>query len=301
MLLHSGLAGEESSDGVSYAYTAGCVRIAFVHGEPVGLCHEESAFQPGGRALQKHAGDVVVVTGAAQGIGRAIAVRLAQDGFRAAVWDVSEDGASETVRLCRDVGGEARSWRVDISSEPEVERGVHAVEEAFGVPVFGLVNNAGIWPRAPVLEMPLDVWERTLRVNLTGAFLCARALGRRMAQAGRGAIVNIASGRALQGAREGAAYAASKGGILALTKSLALELAPYGVRVNCVIPGVTNTQMPRQGTTEEELFARGKAIPLGRIGQPEDIAAVVAFLFGPDAGYVTGQGIAVNGGAIMIP
>src|SRR5262249_54102680 len=138
-------------------------------------------------------------------------------------------------------------------------------------------------------------------VNLTGTFLCARAVARAMKEAGKGAIVNMASGRALAGAAKGAHYSASKGGIIALTKSLALDWAPYGIRVNCVIPGVTDTAQPRGELSDDELYALGSHIPLGRIAQPQDIAAAVAFLLGEDSAYMTGQSIAVNGGAIMIP
>ena len=149
--------------------------------------------------------------------------------------------------------------------------------------------------------MKVSEWEQVLRVNLTGTFLCARAVARGMKEAGQGVIVNMASGRALAGAANGAHYSASKGAIIALTKSLALDWAPYGIRVNCVIPGITDTAQPRGEMTDDELYAVGSRIPLGRIGQPQDIAAVVAFLLGDDSAYMTGQSVAVNGGAIMIP
>ena len=157
------------------------------------------------------------------------------------------------------------------------------------------------FPRARALDMKLAEWEQVLRVNLTGTFVCARAVAARMKEDGRGAIVNTASGRALAGAANGAHYSATKGGIIALTKSLALDWAGYGIRVNCVIPGITDTAQPRVEMGDNELYAMGARIPLGRIGQPQDIAAVVAFLLSDDAGYMTGQSIAVNGGAIMIP
>jgi NAD(P)-dependent dehydrogenase (short-subunit alcohol dehydrogenase family) len=175
-----------------------------------------------------------------------------------------------------------------------------AFEREWGRP-DSLVNNAGIFPRARALDMELSEWERVLRVNLTGTFLCARAVARAMKEAGKGAIVNMASGRALAGAAKGAHYSATKGGIIALTKSLALDWAPYGIRVNCVIPGVSDTAQPRGELSDDELYALGARIPLGRIGQPQDIAAAVAFLLGEDSAYMTGQSIAVNGGAIMIP
>ena len=157
------------------------------------------------------------------------------------------------------------------------------------------------FPRSRVLDMKLSEWESVLRVNLTGTFLCARAAARAMVKAGGGAIVTMASGRALAGAANGAHYSATKGGIIALTKSLALDLAKDNIRVNCVIPGIADTAQPRGEMTDEQLYAVGAHIPLGRIGKPEDIAGVVAFLLSNDAAYMTGQSVAVNGGAIMIP
>jgi NAD(P)-dependent dehydrogenase (short-subunit alcohol dehydrogenase family) len=177
---------------------------------------------------------------------------------------------------------------------------VAAFDKAWGKP-DGLVNNAGIFPRARALDMKLSEWEQVLRVNLTGTFVTARAVAALMKELGRGAIVNTASGRALAGAANGAHYAATKGGILALTKSLALDWAGFGIRVNCIIPGLSDTAQPRVEMGDNELYAAGAKIPLGRIGQPQDIAGVVAFLLSDDAAYMTGQSVAVNGGAIMVP
>ncbi len=242
----------------------------------------------------------LIVTGAAQGIGRAVALRAAEPGARIAVWDTQADGAEETARLCREKGAVSRAWRVDVGAADQVEAAAAEVEREWGKP-DGLVNNAGIFPRARALDMALAEWEQVLRVNLTGTFLCARAVARAMKDAGHGVIVNMASGRALAGAANGAHYSASKGAIMALTKSLALDWAPYGIRVNCVIPGLTDTAQPRGELSDNELYAMGSRIPLGRIGQPDDIAAVVAFLLGEDSAYMTGQSVAVNGGAIMTP
>jgi NAD(P)-dependent dehydrogenase (short-subunit alcohol dehydrogenase family) len=242
----------------------------------------------------------IIVTGAAQGIGRAVALRLAVRGAHIAVWDTKADGVEDTARLCREQGAAARAATVDVGNVDQIEAAVAAFEREWGRP-DGLVNNAGIFPRARALDMNLAEWEHVLRVNLTGTFVCARAVAARMKEDGRGAIVNMASGRALAGAANGAHYSASKGGIIALTKSLAHDWAGYGIRVNCVIPGITDTAQPRVEMGDNELYAMGARIPLGRIGQPQDIAAAVAFLLGDDAAYVTGQSIAVNGGAIMIP
>jgi NAD(P)-dependent dehydrogenase (short-subunit alcohol dehydrogenase family) len=242
----------------------------------------------------------VIVTGAAQGIGRAVALHVASPGVHLAVWDVKRDGVEETAKLCQEKGAAARAWTVDVGDADAIEAAVSAFERAWGKP-DGLVNNAGIFPRARALDMKLAEWEEVLRVNLTGTFLTARAVAARMKDLGRGAIVNTASGRALAGAPNGAHYAASKGGVIALTKSLALDWAAYGIRVNCVIPGLTDTAQPRIEMGDNELYAAGARIPMGRIGRPQDIAAVVAFLLSDEAGYMTGQSVAANGGAIMVP
>jgi NAD(P)-dependent dehydrogenase (short-subunit alcohol dehydrogenase family) len=242
----------------------------------------------------------VIVTGAAQGIGRAVALHVASPGVHLAVWDVKRDGVEETAKLCHEKGAAARAWTVDVGDADAIEAAVSAFERAWGKP-DGLVNNAGIFPRARALDMKLAEWEEVLRVNLTGTFVTARAVAARMKDLGRGVIVNTASGRALAGAANGAHYAASKGGIIALTKSLALDWAAYGIRVNCVIPGLTDTAQPRVEMGDNELYAAGARIPMGRIGRPQDIAAVVAFLLSDDAGYMTGQSVAANGGAIMVP
>jgi NAD(P)-dependent dehydrogenase (short-subunit alcohol dehydrogenase family) len=242
----------------------------------------------------------IIVTGAAQGIGRAVALRLAARDVHIAVWDTKAEGVHGTAKLCREQGAMSCAAVVDIGDPNQIEAAVAVFERDWGRP-DGLVNNAGIFPRARALDMDLAEWEQVLRVNLTGTFVCARTVAALMKEDGRGAIVNMASGRALAGAANGAHYSASKGGIIALTKSLAHDWAGYGIRVNCVIPGITDTAQPRIEMGENELYAMGSRIPLGRIGQPQDIAAAVAFLLSDDAAYMTGQSIAVNGGAIMIP
>ncbi len=246
------------------------------------------------------AGDLAVVTGGAMGLGRGIALRLAADGANVAVWDIEDEPGEETAQMCRDAGVEASYSHVDVGSEDDVEAATKAVAAQLGAP-YALANNAGIHPRSSLMDMPLSLWEHVLRVNLTGHFLCARAMARHMEKAGRGVIVNTGSGRAIEGAVNGAHYAATKGAVVNLTKTMALEWAAPGIRVNCIIPGVSETRQPLEATTLEELIARGKRIPLGRIGQPDDIAAVVSFLMSTDAGYMTGQAVACNGGSVMIP
>lgn len=246
-------------------------------------------------------GDAVVVTGAAQGLGRGIALRLAGGGAKVALWDLKEGGVEETAALCREAGAaDVMVSMVDVGDQASVGAGADAVFSAWGAP-YGLVNNAGIFSRKTVLEMDLEDWNRMLQVNVTGCFICAKALGPAMIEAGRGAIVNFSSGRALSGAARAVSYGTTKGGVLAFTKGLAMEWAPHGIRVNAIMPGVAETAMPLEGTDLEELRSRGSRIPLGRIAQPEDLAAVVAFLLSRDAAYMTGQALGVNGGALTVP
>ena len=164
------------------------------------------------------------------------------------------------------------------------------------------MNNASIFVRASLLDMPIEAFDKTMKVNVTAPFQIIQAFGPAMTGAQRGVIINIASGRALEGAVNGVAYAASKGAILNLTKTVALELAKYNIRCNCIIPGVSFTAQPLANTTPEELLSRGKKrIPLGRIGFPEDMAGLAAYLVSSDAAYMTGQGVAMNGGAVLVP
>lgn len=242
-------------------------------------------------------GDVVVVTGAARGIGRAIALRAAARGARVAILDIND--GHETESLCTAAVGTARYFACDTASEESLAAARAAIEALWESP-FGLVCNAGVFPRFALMDTPLADWNRALTVNLTGCFLGAKTFAPAMIRAGRGAIVNMSSGHGVQGARKAGAYAASKAGIISLTKTLALELGPH-VRVNSVLPGVTETDMPLAATNIEELRGRGASIPLGRIGRPDDIARIACFLLGEDASYLTGQGISVGGGRVMVP
>lgn len=245
-------------------------------------------------------GDHVVVTGAAMGIGRAIALKLAGEGIHLALWDIDAEGCQNTATQCQQLGVTATAWTIDLGDTDSIFDIAAQTLKAHGN-IHGLVNNAGIFPRAAIADVTPEIWRSVLTVNLMGTVFCTQVFSRGMIESGRGCIVNIASGRALQGTPRGAHYAASKAGIVSFTKSSALELAPHGIRCNGVIPGVTETAQPLADTTLEELRARGKKIPLGRIGQPEDIAGAVSFLFSESANFITGQCLVVNGGSQMIP
>jgi len=246
-------------------------------------------------------GDAVVVTGGGGGFGSAFCRRFARDGARVAVWDIDAKIGEETVRQVTAEGGEACFFKVDLTQDNEIAATAKASLAAYGTP-YCVVNNASIYPRASLIEMLPEVWERTLKVNITAPFLILRAFGPHLVAAKRGVVINIASGRALEGAANGAGYASSKAAILALTKSLALEWARHNIRVNAIIPGVSLTAQPLEKTTPEELIERGKAtIPLGRLGYPDDMAGLAAYLASADAAYMTVQGVAMNGGRVLVP
>ncbi len=243
-------------------------------------------------------GQVALVTGAGKGIGRAVAAFLARSGARVALVDVDEERGRSAASEISVSGREALFVRADASSPDDVRAMAEQVLARLGPPGI-LVNNAAIFPRSLVVDMSWEEWRRVLDVNLHGAFLCTKAFVRQMIEQGSGRVVNIASGLGVTGGRRAAHYAASKGGLIAFTKCLALELAPHGITANVLVPGLTDTDMPRTGQSEEEVRALVQQIPLGRMAEPEEIAEFVAFLVGPACSYVTGQTIFVNGGWIM--
>jgi NAD(P)-dependent dehydrogenase (short-subunit alcohol dehydrogenase family) len=246
-------------------------------------------------------GDVVVVTGGGGGFGRAFSRRFAREGAKVAVWDINTETGEDTARAIRSEGGEACFIKADLARMDEIHAAVDQTLSVYRVP-YCIINNASIYPRASVIDMAPEVWERTLKVNITAPFLIARAFGPKMIAQRRGVVINIASGRALEGAVEGANYACSKAAILSLTKTLALEWAQHNIRVNAIIPGVSLTAQPLEKATPEELIERGRrTIPLGRVGYPEDMAGLAAFLASSDAAYMTGQGVAMNGGRVLVP
>ncbi len=241
---------------------------------------------------------IAIVTGAGQGIGRAIALGLAREGAQTVIADLNTATAKSVQDEIRAAGGTALALQVDISQEASVQAMVDGTLKEFHR-IDILVNNAGIFPTSSVEEMKEEEWDRVIGTNLIGTFLCSRAVVPHLLAQGSGRIISLTSGRAFQGARHGAHYAASKAGIIGLSKSLALELAGHGVTVNVICPGITNTAQPRGHQTEEQIYAQAERIPLGRIGQPEDLVGPAIFLASDAAGFITGQTILANGGGIM--
>ncbi|HEY1794900.1 MAG TPA: glucose 1-dehydrogenase [Stellaceae bacterium] len=245
-------------------------------------------------------GKIALVTGAQQGIGAAMAVAIAAAGGDVAVNWLDDEAAAERVAGgVRAAGRRAAVLRADLGKIDEA-RGLVATAEAALGPVDILVNNAGIFPRVDFLEMDEAVWDAVQGVNLKGSAFCAQEAARSMVKGGRpGAIINLTSGAAYRGSPRGAHYCASKGGIVSLTRQMAIELAPHRIRVNAIAPGLTDTAQPRYGSTEEEIAANGRLLPLGRIAQPEEIAKAAVFLASEDAGFITGQVMHVNGGGYL--
>ena len=238
-------------------------------------------------------GQIAVVTGAGQGIGRAVALRLARDGARVAILDVSD--AAETRDLIAERGGDSWYQRTDVADPEAIELAFARLESDWGRPA-ALANVAGVFDDVPFLDTTEAVWDRAMDVNAKGMFFCCQSAARRMRRAGGGRIVNILSTAAAQGFALESAYCASKGAALLLTRTLAIELAADGIVVNGVGPGTIQTEMGADylgdGPIAEHELGR---TPLGRFGQPEDIAETVVWLLS-DARWLTGQAIYVDGG-----
>lgn len=245
-------------------------------------------------------GRVGVVTGAGRGIGRAIAGQLAQAGARIVIADKDFSDAQRTADDIAAQKGEVKACEVEVTNEKSVYDMVQMTLEAFGR-LDILVNNAGIMFRTRILDIPLQEWEETLEVNLTGPFLCAKAVLPMMKKNGYGRIINISSsaGRSVS-TLGGAHYTASKAGLLGLTRAVAKEVSSFGITVNAVCPGLIDTKMVRDTTTENELKTFIESFPIKRIGTPEEVGDLVVYLCSPKAAYITGASIDINGGDLMM-
>jgi NAD(P)-dependent dehydrogenase (short-subunit alcohol dehydrogenase family) len=245
-------------------------------------------------------GKVAVVTGAGRGMGRAVARRLAGAGARVVVAEVNAEHGAEVAAEIRDSGGTATAVVGDVSRVADVQRLFAAAVEAYGT-VDILINNAGIAVARPVTDYTEAEWDRQMGVNVKGVFFCAQAAARVMIPRRQGKIVNFASTSAfVSSSKPEVAYDTSKGAVRQMTVSMAAELAPHGINVNAVAPGTTATEMTKSTLATDEGMAWQLArIPMGRIGQPDDIASVVLFLCSPEASYITGHTLVADGGWLL--
>jgi 2-hydroxycyclohexanecarboxyl-CoA dehydrogenase len=242
-------------------------------------------------------GKVAIVTGSARGIGRGCAIQLARDGAIVAVWDVNGEGAAETVRMIEEEGGTAVAYVGDASAREVIDATLQRIRKALG-PVLVLVNNAAVVHFCPFLEIQDADIERIVRTNLIGPFILTQAVLPDMLANGWGRVINISSAAAQQGTKTLSHYAASKGGIMAWTRTVAMEFADRGVTVNNISPSFIDTAMRLELKTNN-FEAAVAATPMKRAGQPHDIAAACSFLASEAAGYVTGQTLNVNGGLVL--
>ena len=246
-------------------------------------------------------GRVAVITGAGSGMGRSMALRLAEDNARIAVWDINGAGAEETAQMVRDAGGTAIAIEADCSDKAAIKAAAERTRAELG-PVAILINNAGIAPFNDFLEISEELLTKVLKVNLVGPFLVTQECVPDMIAAKWGRIINITSSSVQSGSALQTHYTSSKGGLLGFTKCLAMALGEHGITANMIPPGSIDTPMLRSAEIMQRpgaIEAYGAALPVKRIGTGEDIAAAAAFLASEEAGYMTGQTISVNGGRYM--
>lgn len=258
--------------------------------------------------LKRFIQHVVLITGAGGGIGQACALRFAQEGANVACLDVGDTANEATAAQCRELEVEAIALHCNVADSVSVTAAVEMTMAKWGR-VDVLVAAAGIYSGSPLVEVPLQQWQRLLDINLTGVFLCNQAVAPILMAQKSGSIINISSMAGKTSWPGSAEYSASKSGVIGLTRSVAMELASYGATANAVCPGNTMTEMvkqvarevaPRDGITPEEwLQLRANDCPMKRIAEPWEIAGVVAFLASPDSRYLTGQAIEVDGGMVM--
>lgn len=243
-------------------------------------------------------GKVAIVTGGGSGIGQSTALAYAREGVKVVVSDVDEQGGNETVRLIEAQGGEARFVRADVSKPAEVEQLVRATVEAFGALHFAC-NNAGIGgPAAPTGEYPIDGWEQVIAINLSGVFYCMRYQIPEMLKAGGGVIVNMASILGTVGYAQSPAYVAAKHGVVGLTKTAALEYSSQGIRVSAVCPAFIRTPLIEENLAQDVRDYLVTQHPVGRLGEPEEVAELVVWLCSDAASFIMGSPILVDGGYV---
>jgi NAD(P)-dependent dehydrogenase (short-subunit alcohol dehydrogenase family) len=258
--------------------------------------------------MKRFENQVVAVTGGAKGIGEACAIRFAQEGAHIAILDVDDALAKEVAEKCNELGADSKSWFLDVT-DPEMVREVFkAILDAWGR-LDVLVASAGVYSGSPLEEVPLEQWQRTININLTGTFLTNQAAAPIMMKQGSGSIINISSMAGKTSWPASAEYSSSKSGVIGLTRSVAMEMAPHGPTANALCPGNTLTAMVRgvaarvgklDGLTGEEWLAkRASETPMNRLAEPWEMAGVVAFLASEDSRYLTGQALEVDGGLIM--
>ena len=246
------------------------------------------------------AGKVALVTGGSHGIGRAIAVRFAKEGAFVVICGVEPEALAETERFIREQGGEAAAFETDVRSKAQVDRMVDRIAEERGR-IDVLVNNAGICVTAPFLDITEELWDRHIAINLKGAFLVGQSVARLMVKRRvAGSIIHMSSVNGLAAEADQAHYNASKGGLNSLMMSMALELAPYGIRVNSLCPGFIETRLTKPLIDNPTAIAEYlKTIPMRCVGQPDDVAAAVLFLASDESRYVTGHCLVVDGGQMI--